>query len=417
MNRRTLSFCIVTLMIAAPLPAQTLTVKAFVSPTNVLPGLPAAFSLMVTNSSPTVQTVLDGVRLHVTRENETFTAGFAENDSFNFPATTHCASEACITLTPGMTKTIYFDFRPTLDANPFFMDERLSVPGVYTLQFELYVDHQSAGVESVLSPTATFTITTPTGADAAFWMRMQGSTGHQRWSAVDWTEAGRRLASEIYGSPTDTAYLPWLAGLVQGTLEQRIAAYDLALGKNIPSALRDALLYGKAAALNGASANAVWSEFNVDAALKEADMARAALKQLIQVTTVDVVREQASELLGQLLTPQSANDLLRSRIAIAPPAPLPVRPEVNCVTRGNGNTFSATFGYTNPNKAGKILLINDDNQVTPAPRDQGQPRYFLPGDHAKVFTASSPGGDLKWHLDGSQVTATADFPVQCTAQP
>jgi hypothetical protein len=39
---------------------------------------------------------------------------------------------------------------------------------------------------------------------------------------------------------------------------------------------------------------------------------------------------------------------------------------------------------------------------------------FKPGDHANVFAASSPGGDLKWHLDGSTATATADFPTQCT---
>lgn len=65
----------------------------------------------------------------------------------------------------------------------------------------------------------------------------------------------------------------------------------------------------------------------------------------------------------------------------------------------------------------KVIELGDGNQVTPAPGDQGQPRVFKPGDHANVFTASSPAGELKWHLDGSQAIATADFPVQCTVNP
>lgn len=409
---------ILPLLLPVSLSAQSLSIKALASPATVLPGLPTAFLLTITNISPESQILLDGVRLRVTRDGgDAFVARFAEKDEFNLPATARCASESCITLSPGASQTVYFNFGPTIDGNPFFMDERLSLAGTYNVQFELHVDHQSAGVESILSQPATFTVTSPADADAAFWQHMQEGTARQTWSAVDWMNVGKRLATEAYAHPTDTAYLPWLAGLVEGSPARKVAAYDVALSRNIPSALRDVLLYGKAVVLNGAGANAVWSDLNVDLAITEADTARAALTQLMKVTTVDVVRQQASDLLAQLLTPQSANTLLKSRIALAPPAPLAVQPQVVCVTRGTGNAFSAMFGYTNPNKTGKILLISNDNEVTPAPRDQGQPRYFLSGVHQTVFTASSPGGELKWHLDGSQATATSDFPAQCPVTP
>src|SRR5438067_9233158 len=236
MSRRTLSLCTLVLLLPAELFAQPLTVRAVASPTTVLAGLPTTFLLTVTNNSADPQVLLDGVRLHVTHGDETFIAIFARNDEFSLPESTHCAAESCVTLGPGATQTIYFDFGATIDANPFFMDERLSLPGAYAVQFELHVDHQSAGAESILSQPATFTVAAPSGADATFWQHMQDGATRQTWSAVDWMNAGKRLASEAYANPTDTAYLPWLAGLVQGSTEQRTAAYDLALSKNVPAA-------------------------------------------------------------------------------------------------------------------------------------------------------------------------------------
>jgi hypothetical protein len=98
-----------------------------------------------------------------------------------------------------------------------------------------------------------------------------------------------------------------------------------------------------------------------------------------------------------------------------PPAPAQLLPHVECVALGSGESFTARFGYANPNAASKVLQISDLNQVTPAPRDQGQPRIFKPGQHDGVFVAASPGGELKWHLDGNVATATRDFAIPCTA--
>lgn len=129
------------------------------------------------------------------------------------------------------------------------------------------------------------------------------------------------------------------------------------------------------------------------------------------------MRQRASSIINELYTTKTGQEALRDLAASDPPAPLGIVPRVECVSRGTGKAFSARFGYLNPNRALKVIALGDDNQITPAPRDQGQPRVFKPGDRSNVFTASSPGGELKWHLDGSQAVATADFPVQCAAQP
>jgi len=130
-----------------------------------------------------------------------------------------------------------------------------------------------------------------------------------------------------------------------------------------------------------------------------------------------VLRDRATQTIARLYTSKTGAATLHQLGESDPPAPAALIPRVECVSPATGNAFIVHFGYTNPNKALKVVELSDRNEVTPAPRDQGQPRVFKPGDQSNVFTASSPGGELKWHLDGSQATATADFPVQCAATP
>src|SRR5260370_26337217 len=101
------------------------------------------------------------------------------------------------------------------------------------------------------------------------------------------------------------------------------------------------------------------------------------------------MRKRATEGLPHLYTRRTAEETLRLLEQSDLPTPASVIPRVECVNRGAGNTFSARFGYANPNKAIKVLSLGDRNEVTPPPRDQGQPRVFKPGDHANAFTATS----------------------------
>jgi hypothetical protein len=394
--------------------AQDVTIRLTPSPAVVLRGLPVAFLVTYTNNSADTLTFVDGLRLHVAGD-RSFIATFAGNDTFGLPPTqtTPCDGTPCFTLAAGASRTFYIDFGPTLDMNPFFMDSRLSTPGAYILQIEGFLDRQVFGLQSVLSAEVPFQVLQPVGGDATFWQYMQ-NVGDPAWSCMDWTHAGGTVAAHAYSGGVVSSYVPWVAGLLRGATDQKVAAYDLALSTDIPTALRDTLLMGKATALRAASVDALWIDSNVDVALSRADAERAVLAQLIKVTAVDVTRQNATEMLDAAYTPTSASAILKDLIAHAPPAPLAVQPKVDCVQPGVGKAFSAVFSYSNPNKAGKTLLISDANQVTPAPRDQGQPRYLVPGTHLGAFTGQSPGGELIWHLDGLKAVATVDYAVKCT---
>jgi len=55
-----------------------------------------------------------------------------------------------------------------------------------------------------------------------------------------------------------------------------------------------------------------------------------------------------------------------------PPKPLPVQPTVKCVD-ANGATFTAVFGYTNPNSTAVTVAVGSGNSFSPDPANRGQP--------------------------------------------
>jgi hypothetical protein len=267
----------------------------------------------------------------------------------------------------------------------------------------------------VATNVASLTIVQPSGVDLDVWNRMQQVSGHQGWGGNDWAIWGEQLAGEIRANFASSAYLPWVAcrGKV-GTFDGAAARLDKALSVNPPASLRDNILWCKAALLNQASDYALEVNRNIDECLSYAGAAESAYSVLQHLAIFEVMKGRATEGLTHIYTRKGAEDDLRMFAALNLPAPAKVIPRVECVTAAEGKSFSARFGYRNPNKAVKVLQIGDQNQVTPAPRDQGQPRSFKVGDQNAVFTAQSPGGQLIWHLDGAKAVASADFPVKCT---
>jgi hypothetical protein len=300
--------------------------------------------------------------------------------------------------------------------NEFFADRRLSFPGRYDLQVTLLVlNLPGPEMTEISTDTQTLTIQQPTGSDLAVWNYLQQTSGGKGWSQENWLYSGEGIANQIRAEYPSSGYVAWVGTIGPvSSLATELARLDGPLAANPPSALRDELLLAKGGVLQGWSDHAVLSERDADKAVSLADQARVVFNQLVDVALTDYTRSLATNAISHLLTRAGALDDLRHFAENDPPAPAAIVPRVECVTRGSGQSFSARFGYSNPNRVIKVLQIGSDNQVTPAPRDQGQPRMFKPGDRANVFVATSPGGNLKWHLDGNTATATADFPTTCT---
>lgn len=93
------------------------------------------------------------------------------------------------------------------------------------------------------------------------------------------------------------------------------------------------------------------------------------------------------------------------------PKPQKIQPILECVAENSDGTYTAHFGYDNPNAF--IIEIKEGNQNYFHPGLAlriNQAEYFAPGRVVDFFTVLFDGNGLTWTLDGSSVTANRNSP-------
>lgn len=398
---------------------QPPSISLTLEPPTTLPSIPVAFSVVIDNPGDLPVTIWDVMRLRVTTAtSDFFAAGVGGRTQVNLPQESldPCGTAKCLKIAPHSHRQVFVSYRPELTGNEFFEDGRLTVPGSYLLQLSLYAGSYGSPWTELVSNTAMLTVREPSGADLQVWEMLRTTAAPNAWTTAHWALSGDLVAAQVRSNFPSSTYVPWLASIGRAVPPATaVTNLNAALATNPTGSLRDNLLWSKALTLARLSHESLYSDRNVDDAVRLANEARSAFETLAGVAISDALRAAATGGATKLYTAASASATLSQLAEWDPPAPLPVVPRVECVIRGDGHTFTARFGYSNPNRGIKVLQLGNLNQITPAPLDQGEPRVFEPGDHKNAFSASSPGGQLKWHLDGSQATATADFPVQCQA--
>ena len=94
-----------------------------------------------------------------------------------------------------------------------------------------------------------------------------------------------------------------------------------------------------------------------------------------------------------------------------PPKPEKVIPILECVAENPDGTFTAHYGYENPNPYVIVIDANHDNAFHPGPVFRtGQPEHFAPGRVEDWFGVLFDGNGLTWVLDGNAVTANRNSP-------
>lgn len=94
-----------------------------------------------------------------------------------------------------------------------------------------------------------------------------------------------------------------------------------------------------------------------------------------------------------------------------PPKPEQITPILECVDENADGTFTAHFGYENPNSYVVVIDRRHQNTFDPGPIFRtGQPEYFAPGRVEDWFRVLFDGNDLTWRLEGLEVTANRDSP-------
>ncbi|HEX3557099.1 MAG TPA: SdrD B-like domain-containing protein [Thermoanaerobaculia bacterium] len=88
----------------------------------------------------------------------------------------------------------------------------------------------------------------------------------------------------------------------------------------------------------------------------------------------------------------------------------PVNPIFECVAPNADGTYTAYFGYLNPNSSSITIPIGSGNMFSPAPADRGQPTTFNPGRTPfwpnAAFSVVFDGNNLVWTLNGLTATAS-----------
>jgi hypothetical protein len=96
------------------------------------------------------------------------------------------------------------------------------------------------------------------------------------------------------------------------------------------------------------------------------------------------------------------------------PVPANITPILECVTDNGNGSYTAFFGYDNPNAFPVNIPISGQNGFTPPPQDRGQPTTFIPGRQFFVFSVDFGGTPpITWHLDSSTAMASDNSPA-CT---
>ncbi|MEO5887990.1 MAG: hypothetical protein ABIQ77_10015 [Anaerolineales bacterium] len=94
-----------------------------------------------------------------------------------------------------------------------------------------------------------------------------------------------------------------------------------------------------------------------------------------------------------------------------PPKPEKVVPILECVAENPDGTFTAHYGYENPNPYVVVIDSRHQNTFHPGPVFRtGQPEYFAPGRVEDYFAVLFDGNGLTWVLDGHAVTANRNSP-------
>lgn len=101
--------------------------------------------------------------------------------------------------------------------------------------------------------------------------------------------------------------------------------------------------------------------------------------------------------------------------------PQAVIPLLECVEDNRDGTFTAHFGYRNPNDRVIILPVGQKNRFAPGAAWRGQPQDFRPGrtPHwpTPEFSVVFDGKPLTWKLDGREVTASDCAEQRCHPVP
>jgi len=308
--------------------SKDLTATLSVYPQESLPGVPASFRVRVENHTSKDVVFEANVRLHVSRDGESFEAQNYDRDS----AFLHTVPNMVTVPAHGFIEA-GFPMDTSLRENDWFSDPRLCVPGDYSLRMTLNYEgpapqqiargrsakkgtgHDGSLTQrievntpgpSIDTNTASFRIIKPTGSDAEVWKLLQKTAENRPiradgWSTQDWA-LGFDLAKQIFERYPDSNYVPYIVGMVPVTEkhDSKLPNMRYALQRFPDSPASEMLRLGIAYTLSLMSSIAAEQEGDVAKALQLREEAGALYGRVLAETHDPVSRDSAQKGLDHL---------------------------------------------------------------------------------------------------------------------
>jgi hypothetical protein len=125
-------------------------------------------------------------------------------------------------------------------------------------------------------------------------------------------------------------------------------------------------------------------------------------KKQVQISNTD-----PAEYMVRVWCPDGSYDLNKPyTLFFEAPRPQKIEPILECVAENSYGSYTAHFGYNNPNAFIIEIKEGDQNYFYPEPALRiNQAEYFAPGRVVDFFAVLFDGNELTWTLDSRSVTA------------
>jgi hypothetical protein len=397
---------LVTLFVATPSAAQAidhLSVSAEIFPDHGLPGISPTLRITIANlgdravTLPSVtflmeETTPSAAQYSIGCGRETRPCG-----DYSAPWFDRRQRPGPFTLRPQESKTVYIG---VVD-DAFFEKGPLLTPGRYDLRLRLTFD-------DVPSNTFRYTVDQPTGEDLPVWAELKKV----------------QSAASDTGLPFMNPALDRICGLHPTSAYSKVwrTFHDLLTGERLRGTqrierIKSYIASGLPVAWDGWIRMELAMQYRADAeesaiagsmaiAMDQAEQGKAILRSL-ESGYGPYTKDSAEGLLASL---QWSREQLQTLADITngrnQPEVQKVAPLLDCVIRNSDGTYTAWFGYNNPNHGILMFVVGPDNNFSPDPKDRGQTTVFQPGRRKKTFSVSiKPLEQLVWTLNGGHAKA------------
>lgn len=313
-------------------------------------------------------------------------------------------------LAPGQRIQLFFPPGGIDFTSPLFNDKNLlHQPGDY----DLTVTVKGSGGRTAMSNSAHLSVAQPLGDDSAIWKAMNDPS----LEGVHYAALTNFSCPTIRRYPNSQYYrlmAPWCE-LIEGRAApggslEKYATVALEMGKALPPQGVDALRFEVGRLYAGAASNAYYNNKHAEAA-RFSNLGRTVGQELSDQASTDFGAVAGAWLKSQFHTETEWralwDQMMRPRPEVA------ISPFVNCVSVSPDGTFSAVFGYENPNNHDMKRSRGEGNVVDAGPNPALGPTEFRPGRLETAFTVKGAKRAVTWTLDGKSATASIATSPRC----